>query len=306
MRLKTQMLKTTVTSLLAFMFIVLIVLVPRDLNLSLDSNLWVTNYSFDLGEYVTYIRDFFAAAIQNGTLGETRYIGQSSEAAAFGAVGKSLLVIVSALILGFVFGILKGVLDYKLSKTKFSVLGHWTTWLFQSVPDFFLMLIAQWVLIKHVPAVRYFAVDGWEAFVLPSLLVSIYPIFFIARITSASLLAQEGKMYILLAKAKGLSDRKIVYKHMLRNGVASILTHLPGLLVFILSNLLVVEYYRNYPGAAWRLFLALDFNTFSGTGGNYEPGVIIYIAFSFMVLFMIVQWISQSARKYFDPRSEMR
>ena len=27
------------------------------------------------------------------------------------------------------------------------------------------MLIAQWVLIKHVPAVRYFAVDGWEAFV---------------------------------------------------------------------------------------------------------------------------------------------
>ena len=113
-------------------------------------------------------------------------------------------------------------------------------------------------------------------------------------------------MYILLAKAKGLSDRKIVYKHISRNGVASILTHLPGLLVFILSNLLVVEYYRNYPGAAWRLFLALDFNTFSGTGGNYEPGVIIYIAFSFMVLFMIVQWISQSARKYFDPRSEMR
>lgn len=70
MRLRTQMLKTTVTSLLAFMFIVLIVLVPRDLNLSLDGNLVVTNYSFDLGQYVTYIRDYFASAVQNGTLGE--------------------------------------------------------------------------------------------------------------------------------------------------------------------------------------------------------------------------------------------
>lgn len=302
MRLQSQILKTTVTSLLAFIFIVLIVLVPRDLELSLNGNLWVTNYSFDLGEYVNRIYDYFAQAITNGTLGESRYEGQSSEAAAFGAVGKSLLVIVSALFIGFVFGILKGILDYKLSKTKWNALGHWTTWLFQSIPDFFLMLIAQWLLVKHVPAIRYFAVEGWEAFLLPSLLVSIYPVFFIARITSASLLAQEGKLYILLAKAKGLSDRKVVYKHMLRNGIATILTHLPGLLVFILSNLLVVEYYRNYPGAAWRLFQALDFNTFSGTGGYYEPGVIIYIAFSFMVLFMIVQWISHAARKYFDPR----
>ena len=60
------MLKTTVTSLLAFMFIVLIVLVPRDLNLSVDGYLVVANYSFDMGEYVTYIRDYFATAIQNG------------------------------------------------------------------------------------------------------------------------------------------------------------------------------------------------------------------------------------------------
>ena len=113
-------------------------------------------------------------------------------------------------------------------------------------------------------------------------------------------------MYILLAKAKGLSDRKIVYKHIFAQWRREHPDPSSGPACLHLVNLLVVEYYRNYPGAAWRLFLALDFNTFSGTGGNYEPGVIIYIAFSFMVLFMIVQWISQSARKYFDPRSEMR
>ncbi|ANY73900.1 ABC transporter permease [Paenibacillus ihbetae] len=302
MNLKTQMLKSTIISLLAFSFIVLIVLIPRDINISLDGHKVVADPSFDMNRYLTYIGDFFRQLIEHGSLGPSRYKGQTAEAAALVAVGMSLLVIISALLIGFVVGILKGIADYKLSKTKFNVLGHWTTWLFQSIPDFFLMLFVQWFLVKHVPAVRYFAVEGWEAFALPALLVSIYPIFFIARVTSASLLAQEGKMYILLAKAKGLSDRAVVYKHMLRNGIAAILTHLPGLLVFILSNLLVVEYYRNYPGAAWRLFQALDFNPYTGTGPEYEPGVIIGIAFFFMLIFLVVQWISHSARKYFDPR----
>ncbi|GAB6927726.1 hypothetical protein JCM10914A_17090 [Paenibacillus sp. JCM 10914] len=302
MKYQTQMFRTTIISVLAFVFIVLIVLIPRDIQLALEGNLWVSNYSFDMQEYLTYVVDYIGSAFRNGTLGLSSYVDHSSEAAAFTAVGMSLLVIVSALLIGFIFGILKGIVDYKLSKTRFNVLGHWTTWLFQSIPDFFLMLFIQWLLIKHIPAIRYFAVEGWQSFMIPALLVSIYPIFYIARITSASLLNQEGKLYILMAKAKGLSDHRIIYKHMLRNGIANILTHLPGLLVFILSNLLIVEYYRNYPGAAWRLFQAIDYNTFSGTGASYEPGVIIWIAFSFMVLFLLVQWISQWARTYFDPR----
>lgn len=302
MNLKTNMLKSTIVSLLAFVFIVLIVLIPRDINMTLVGNKFEADPSFDLQLYLSNLGEFFRNVFEHGTLGPSRYAGQSSEASAIIAFGKSLLVIVSALLIGLVVGIFKGIADYKLSRTKFNVFGHWMTWLFQSIPDFFLMLIVQWFLIKHVPSIRYFAVEGWEAFVLPALLVSIYPIFFIARITSSSLLAQEGKLYILMAKAKGLSDRAVVYKHMLRNGIAMILTHLPGLLVFILSNLLVVEYYRNYQGAAWRLFEALDFNIVSGTGPNYEPGVIICIAFFFMLLFLLVQWISHSARTRFDPR----
>lgn len=302
MKLLQRSLISTGVSLLAFLFVVLVILIPRDINVSLDGHKVVADPSFSFNQYITYIRDFFSSAMESGTLGYSRYNGQTAEAAAFGAVGMSLLVIVSALLIGLFVGILKGIFDYKISKTKLSALGHWTTWLFQSMPDFFVMLVIQWFMVRYVPFIRYFADEGWEAFILPALLVSIYPVFFIARITSASLLAQEGKLYIVMAKAKGLSDRKIIYKHMLRNGIAAILTQLPGLLVFILSNLLVVEYYRNYPGAAWRLFQALDYSVNYGTGGNYEPGIIIYIAFSFMMLFLIVQLISYVARERLDPR----
>ncbi|MEK3733042.1 MULTISPECIES: ABC transporter permease subunit [Paenibacillus] len=302
MSLKSQMLKSTLISVFAFMLVVLIVLIPRDLNMRIEGYIVVADPAFKWSQFTENVYQFFSNAIASGSLGPSRYQGQSAEAAAFEAVGMSLLVIVSALFLGLVFGVLKGVADYKLSKTKFSVFGNWTTWLFQSMPDFFLMLVIQWYLVKHVPFIRYFAVEGWEAFVIPALLVSIYPVVYIARITSSSLAAQEGKLYIMLAKAKGLRDRVIVFKHMLLNGIGLILTHLPGLLVYILSNLFIVELYRNYPGASWRLVQALDFNAYTGTGPGYEPGIIIYICFSFMVLFLLVQWISHMARRFLGPQ----
>ena len=86
------MLKTTVTSLLAFMFIVLIVLVPRDLNLSVDGYLVVANYSFDMGEYVAHIRDYFCRhserdagrnAVYRSVLGSGRFWGRRQKPAGY-------------------------------------------------------------------------------------------------------------------------------------------------------------------------------------------------------------------------------
>ncbi|MCM3786001.1 ABC transporter permease subunit [Neobacillus mesonae] len=303
MNLKYQMLKSAGMSLLAFLLIVAVVLIPRQLELSIQNYKVVAEEpSFNLSHYAVHVSDFFKKAIETGSLGESRYSGHSSESEAAKAMGRSLLVIVAALFVGLLFGILKGVIDYRLSKTKWNLLGNWTTWLVHSIPDFFLILLVQWFVIKNVPFVRFFAAEGWQGFIIPALLVSIYPTVQIARITSSSLSAQEGKLYIKLARAKGLREWVILYKHMLTNGIATIVSHLPGLLVFILSNLLVVEIYRSYPGAAYRLSQALDYNTQTGTGNNYEAGVIIWIVFYFMLLFIFVQWIASAVRHYFDPK----
>ncbi|SDX48716.1 ABC transporter permease subunit [Paenibacillus sp. PDC88] len=301
MNLKYQMLKSLIVSILAFCLIVSVVLIPRQLELSIqDYKIVAEEPSLTLSQYTAHVSEFFKTAIENGSLGESRYSGHSSESEALKAMGRSLLVIVTALLIGLIFGILKGVMDYRLSKTRLNLLGNWTTWIINAIPDFFLILLIQWFIIKNVPFIRFFATDGWQGFIIPSLLVSIYPIVQIARLTSASLTSQENKLYIKLARAKGLREWVILCKHMLTNGIITILTHLPGMLVFILSNLLMVEIYRSYPGAAYRLSQALDYDTQVGTGNNYEPGVIIYIVLYFMLLFLLVQWIAAAARRYFD------
>ena len=282
--------------------IILIVLFPRHLDLSLDGHKVVADYSVNWGQYAADVKQFFVNVLKDGDLGFSRYEGETAGQAVARAVGRSLAVIGGALVIGFIFGVFKGILDYRLSRTKLNILGSWTTWLFQSMPDLFVIMIIQWFIVRNFPrSVRFFAVDGWEAFVLPTLLVSMFPIVYIASITSSSLAAQDGKLYLLFAQAKGLNSRIILFRHMLRNSMGTLLIQLPALLVYVLSNLLMVEIFRNFPGAARRLFMALDFNTYPGTGPQYEAGIIIGISFCFMLLVLVVQWISHIAKTYYDP-----
>ncbi|MFC7678727.1 ABC transporter permease subunit [Paenibacillus sp. GCM10028914] len=301
MRLRTQMLRSLGISLLAFVVVMLIVLFPRHLDLTLEGYKVVVSYDTSMAGFVANIKQFLADVFLNHSLGYSRYASETAGEAVTRAMGNSLAVIGIALVIGFIFGTSKGIVDYKLSKTRFNILGKWTTWLFHSMPDFFVLLIVQFFIIKHLPFIRFFAVDGWQSMILSAVLVSLYPIVFIANLTSASLEDQEGKLHLLFAKAKGLTNRMILFKHMLRKSMGTLLIQLPTLLVYILSNLLMVEFYRNYPGAAWRLYLAMDYNTYQGTGRNYEPGIIIGITFCFMLLVLLVQWISYAARKYYDP-----
>ncbi|WP_028546928.1 ABC transporter permease subunit [Paenibacillus taiwanensis] len=302
MSFRSQLLRSFVIGVVAMILIILIVLFPRQLDITVDRYKVVADYQFSWNVYGNNIIQFLKGVVQDHTLGMTRHHDETAGTAVLRSMSFSLIIIVTAFTISFVLGTLKGILDYQGSRRKIGFLGNWTTWLFQSIPDFLLLLLIQWLLIRYVPSLRIFTQEGWTAFLLPSLLVSIYPLVYIARITSASLAAQEGQLYIKVACAKGLPRTLVLCKHMLANCAGSILSHLNSLFVYILSNLLMVEYFMNYPGAAHRLFKAMDYSTSFGTGHNYEPGVIIGICFCFMLLLLFVQWISQISRTYLDPR----
>ncbi|MCG7410526.1 ABC transporter permease subunit [Paenibacillus sp. ACRRX] len=299
---RSQLLRSFVIGIVAMILIILIVLFPRQLDITVERYKVMAEYQFSWDVYWNNISEFFKGVVKDHSLGMTRHNDETAGAAVLRSMSFSLIIIVTAFTISFVLGILKGILDYQGSRRKIGFFGNWTTWLFQSIPDFLLLLLIQWLLIRYVPSLRIFALEGWTAFLLPSLLVSVYPLVYIARITSASLASQEGQLYIKVARAKGLTRVLVLYKHMLANCVGSILSHLSSLFVYILSNLLMVEYFMNYPGAALRLFLAMDYSISYGTGQNYEPGVIIGICFCFMFLLLLVQWISQMSRIYLDPR----
>jgi ABC-type dipeptide/oligopeptide/nickel transport system permease component len=302
MNIVVQLIKTILINLFVFLLIILIVLFPRHLDITIVNGVFYQEYNFHMDQYLENIKNFFYGLVKNKSLGDTRYFDTTVEEELARYMPRSLMVIFTALIISFFLGVMKGIYDYKTSKKRTSLLGNWTTWIFQSIPDFLLVLLIQWLIIRYFPFIKFFGREGWNAFILPSILVSIYPLMYIARITSASIAAQEGQQYIQVAKAKGLSNRMVLYKHILKNSMSTILSHLSSLMLYILSNLFIVEYFMNYQGAAQRFFMAIDYSKSFGTGVNYEPGIIIGISGCFMALILLVQIISLLVNRYFQPR----
>jgi oligopeptide transport system permease protein len=313
MGLAKQLLSTTLTWLFVVVVLICIILIPRDVEYRSGSLGNVTqDYDFSWSEYKESITSYATGVWENKSLGQSRFkISVEEEIGRY--LPRSMKLIFLAFIICIPFGILKGIYDLKRTHTRRNLLGNGTTWLFQSLPDFFVVMVVQFLLLsllfKTGIHISVYGHDQWYSFIVPSIILSIYPLFYIARITSSALAGEETQQYIQTARAKGLSSTIVLYKHMLSNCWGVILSHISSIMIFVISNLLIIEYLMFYKGAAYRLFEAMGHhethtgNFFrSGMQVVYEIEVVIGLLITFMLFILIAQFISQVAKFYMDPR----
>lgn len=285
--------------------LILIALFPREAMVTGEGRAVtvVYSYKFSWQEYKENLMGFYNGLVKEKTLGETRYHKPVEEEILI-YFPRSLKIIITAFILSLMTGMVKGIYDFKKTHTRTNLFGNGTTWLLLSVPDFFIILIVQWVIIFYFNWIDIFGHEYWYNFIIPSLLVSIYPSMYISRITSAAIAGESALQYVQTAKAKGLNQNAIILKHILKNCTDRILNHTPSMLIYILSNQLFVEYLLDYKGAAYRLWLALDFapHIYIGRDSLYEPSVIIGFGISFMAIVLFVQITSQLISARMNPR----
>lgn len=90
--------------------------------------------------------------------------------------------------------------------------------------------------------------EDWRSLVLPIISLGIRPLALVARLTRASLLENIRTDYIRTARAKGLSEILVVFKHALKNSLVPVLALLGPLSAYILTGTFVVEYIFAIPG----------------------------------------------------------
>ncbi len=284
--------------------LLLIVLFPRNPSLYVSGGnaLTVTmDFNFSWNEYKNNVVQYIQHVWNEKSLGNTRHERVTVEDELKRFVPNSLKLIVPAFFLSLLLGIGKGIFDYRNKANKKNLLGNGLTWLLQSIPDFFLVICFQWLVIFTVPSLRLFSQLNWYGFIIPAILISIYPMMYMARITSTALSNEDGQYYIQVAKSKGFPMSKVVNKHILRNCLYTISAHMTSFMVQLLSSLIIVEYLIGYEGMAYRLFTALGFSlSFTmGSFRNFEPGVIIGIGLSFLLLVLIAQLLGFILKKSF-------
>ncbi|MDR1705645.1 MAG: ABC transporter permease [Clostridiales bacterium] len=138
-----------------------------------------------------------------------------------------------------------------------------------------------------------FGLGSWQHYILPTAALSLYPMSYITRLTRSSMLDIMGQDYMRTAKAKGLAQPKVLFKHALRNAVLPVITYLGPALAYTLTGSFVVEKVFTVPGLG-NEFISSILNR------NYPMimGTTLFLALLIITMNVIVDIIY----KIVDPR----
>ena len=117
------------------------------------------------------------------------------------------------------------------------------------------------------------------------------------RLMRSSMLDVLGQDYMRTAKAKGLSERKSIFKHALRNAILPVITYLGPMMAYTLSGSFIVEKIFTIPGLGGQFVSSIinrDYTIIMGT--------TIFLA-TFMVIMMLIVDILY---KIVDPRIKLK
>jgi len=145
-----------------------------------------------------------------------------------------------AVLVALVFGLVLGsIAALERNKWPDRVIIFFTT-LFVAVPSF---ILATLLLLVFCLQLGWFGVwsTSNQSYVLPVISLALYPMSYITRLTKTSMLDVLGQDYIRTARAKGVKERKVIFKHALKNALIPVITYVGPLTAYILTGSMVVE-----------------------------------------------------------------
>jgi oligopeptide transport system permease protein len=184
----------------------------------------------------------------------------------------------------------------------FAALGHnrWPDYFATSIsivgistPSFVLAIM---LVVFFGVELRWFPIGGWKGpptWVLPTVALAGFPIAQIARYTRASMLEVTRKDYIRTAQSKGLRERAVVIRHMVRNALIPVVTILGPILAFLVTGSFIIETIFTIPGVGRYYITAI---------GTRDYGLLMAMTmlYAFAVAFMNV--VVDVLYAYIDPR----
>ena len=117
-----------------------------------------------------------------------------------------------------------------------------------SVPTFWLALLLVSLFALRLHWLPVFGAEGFKHLILPALCTSFALVPGVARMTRASLLEVFGSDYITVARSKGLSNIRILSRHISPVAVIPVVTYVGFRVVHLITSVVVIEIIFNWPG----------------------------------------------------------
>jgi peptide/nickel transport system permease protein len=236
-----------------------------------------------------------------GDLGQSIFLRKPVTDAILDRVEPTLLLTLFAMAVSVAIGVPAGVLSARYHNTATDQAVMVVALLGVSIPNFLLGLL--FVLFFSVwlgwfPVAGYSPLEyGWlktlRSLVLPAFALGLVQSALIARIARSSMLDILREQFITAGRAKGLSERAVIYKHALKNAMIPTVTIIGISFAILISGAVVVETVFNIPGLG-RLIISAVLRR------DYPviQGVVLCIA----GLYMLINLAVDLSYLIFDPR----
>jgi peptide/nickel transport system permease protein len=218
--------------------------------------------------------------------------------------GATFQLAIVAWIFGTVTGIPIGIISALRRGTTSDLFVRTFALFGQSLPAFWVGLVGIWIFAVYLGWLPVFGrgeglpfLQQAKHYVLPTLVLGWGPMAGYMRITRSAMLDVLDSEYVVLARAKGVSNRVVIWKHAFRNALIQPLTVATLLLAGYLDGAVLVEVIFAWPGVGRVAVQAVNQNDFMLITGT---------VFIFTFLFLFMSLVADLLYTVVDPRIRYR
>ena len=253
----------------------------------------------DLPVQERYLR--FLARLFMGDLGKSLTTPLPVSKLILDALPATLTLAFSSMIFALMIGLPTGIISALKRNTTFDLLASFGALMGISVPGFWLGLILILIFsvqMRILPAFGFVnplldPLSGIRHLILPSLTLGLILAGYISRITRASLIEVMLQDYILTARAKGLSEKVIIYKHALKNALIPVITVIGFQFGALLGGAIIIETIFGIAGMGKLLYTGVI---------NRDYPVIEGVAITMVTTYIFINLVVDMVYMYLDPR----
>ena len=200
---------------------------------------------------------------------------------------------VQALILGTILGAFMGKASARRKNGILDGIFGFVSVLGISVPSF---VIGTLILLYLGFNLNLFPISGWGTFsqtIMPTIALSFAPMAVVTRFVRSEMIESLSSDYILLARAKGLSEKEVVNKHALRNSLIPMLTLIGPMAANLLTGSVLIEKIFSIPGIGSQFVDSIPAKDFP---------VIMATTIVYAVILMVFILVTDILTAIVDPR----
>lgn len=217
--------------------------------------------------YLVQIGTYFWNILTKGTLGQSYVYKQPVLDMILLRLPITIKIGFFAALLSALIGIPLGILAAVKQNSIFDYISTVLSVILSAMPAFFLCLI---LMLFFSVRLKWFPVQGiadWKGYILPIVATGVMPIAMTCRMTRSSMLEVIRQDYVRTARAKGVPERTIIWKHTLKNALIPIITVVGMNLGLSMTGSVLCETIFNIPGLGLLMNSSISQRDFITTQG---------------------------------------